>query len=44
MKVIIHKIGYDYDIDIIELKIAKDHIKMVVRSELKMSPSQLRLF
>jgi len=41
MKAIIQKIGYDYDIDIIELEIPEDHIHMVVRSEPKMSPSKI---
>lgn len=41
MKTIIHKIGYDYDIDIVELEIPEDHIHMVVRSEPKMSPSHI---
>ena len=39
MKNIIHKIGYDYDIGIVELEIPVDHIHMVVRSEPKQSPS-----
>jgi len=41
MKAIIHKIGFDYDIDIVELEIPEDHIHMVVRSEPKMSPSHI---
>ena len=41
MKTIIHKIGFDYDIDIVELEIPEDHIHMVVRSEPKISPSQI---
>ena len=41
MKAIIHKIGFDYDIDIVELEIPTDHIHMVVRSEPKTSPSQV---
>ena len=41
MKTIIHKIGYDYDIDIVELEIPEDHIHMVVRSESKISPSHI---
>ena len=41
MKTIIQKIGFDYDIDIVELEIPKDHIHMVVRSEPKASPSQI---
>jgi len=35
------KIGYDYDIDIVELEIPVDHIHMVVRSEPKISPSNV---
>ncbi len=35
MKVIIKKIGYDYDIEIVELEIPKDHIHMVIRSIFK---------
>lgn len=38
---IIEKIGYDYDIDIVELEIPADHIHMVVRSEPKGSPSKI---
>ena len=41
MKTIIHKIGFDYDIDIVELEIPEDHIHMVVKSEPKTSPSQI---
>jgi len=41
MKTIIHKIGFDFDIDIAELEIPEDHIHMVVRSEPKISPSQI---
>jgi len=41
LKTIIHKIGFDYDIDIVELEIPVDHIHMVVRSEPKMSPSKI---
>ena len=41
MKTVIHKIGYDYDIDIVELEIPEDHIHMVVKSEPKISPSQI---
>jgi len=41
MKTIIQKIGFDYDIDIVELEIPEDHIHMVVRSEPKMSPSHI---
>ena len=41
MKAIIQKIGYDYDINVVELEISEDHINMVVESELKTSPSQI---
>ena len=41
LKQIIHKIGYDYNIDIVELEIPVDHIHMVVRSEPKSSPSKI---
>jgi len=37
LKGIIQKIGYDYDI--VELEILEEHIHMVVRGELEMSPS-----
>ena len=42
MKSIIWKIGYDYNIEIVELEIPPDHIHMVVRSEPKMAPSTLK--
>jgi len=41
MKAIIQKIGYDYEIDIIELEIPEDHIHMVVRGVPKQSPSKI---
>lgn len=41
LKKIIGKIGYDYNIEIVELEIAEDHIHMVVRSEPKVSPSDI---
>jgi putative transposase len=41
MKAIIQKIGYDYDIDIVELEIPENHIHMVVRSVPKQSPSNV---
>ena len=41
LKAIIQKIGYDYDIDVVELEIPIDHIHIVARSEPKMSPSQV---
>ena len=41
LKNIIIKIGYDYDIDIVELEVPPDHIHMVVRSDPKVSPSDI---
>lgn len=41
LKGIIKEIGYDYDIEIVELEIPVDHIHMVVRSEPKDSPSKI---
>jgi putative transposase len=38
LKKIIGKIGYDYNIEIVELEIPEDHIHMVVRSELGLDP------
>jgi len=41
LKGIIQKIGYDYDIDIVEIEVPVDHIHMVVRSEPRISPSDV---
>ena len=41
LKEIINKIGYDYNIEIVELEIPIDHIHMVVRSEPKRCPSEM---
>jgi putative transposase len=41
LKAIIEKIGYDYDIDIVELDVPEDHIHMVVRGVPKMSLSSV---
>lgn len=41
LKSIIKKIGYDYDIEIVELEIPVDHIHMIVRAEPKDSPSDI---
>ena len=41
LKAIIEKIGYDYDIDIVELEVPIDHIHMVVRLEPKVAPSDV---
>ena len=41
LKGIIEKIGYDYDIDIVELEIPEDHLHMVVRGVPKMAPSEV---
>ena len=41
LRKIILKIGYDYNIDIVELEIPPDHIHMVTKSEPKDSPSKI---
>jgi len=41
LKAIIEKIGYDYNIEIVELEVPVDHIHMVIRSEPKISPSDI---
>ncbi len=41
LKNIIEQIGYDYNIEIVELEVPPDHIHMVVRSEPKVSPSDI---
>ena len=41
LRQIIHKIGYDYDINIVELEIPTDHIHMVVRADPKTAPSDV---
>lgn len=41
LKGIIEKIGYDYNIEIVELEVPEDHIHMVVRGEPKLSPSDV---
>ena len=41
LKNIINKIGYDYNIEIVELEIPTDHIHMIVCAEPKMSPSDI---
>ena len=41
LKLIIKKIGYDYNIEIVELEIPSDHVHMVVKSEPKVSPSDI---
>lgn len=42
MKNIIEQIGYNYNIEIVELEIPVDHIHMIVRSEPKVSPSDIK--
>lgn len=39
LKAMIEKIGYDYNIEIVELEVPVDHIHMVVRRQPKISPS-----
>ena len=41
LKLIIKKIGYDYNIEIVELEMPSDHVHMVVKSEPKVSPSDI---
>ena len=41
LKDIIYKIGYDYNIEIVELEIPTDHIHMVIKSEPKKCPSNI---
>jgi putative transposase len=41
LKEILYKIGYDYNVDIVELEIPVDHIHMVVKSEPKRCPSEI---
>ena len=41
LELIIKKIGYDYNIEIVELEIPSDHVHMVVKSEPKVSPSDI---
>lgn len=41
LKDIIYKIGYDYNIEIVELEVPVDHIHMVVKSEPKICPSYI---
>ena len=41
LKHIIQKIGYDYDIEVVELEIPVDHIHMLVRAEPRDSPSEI---
>ncbi len=41
LKSIINKIGYDYNIEIVELEIPVDHVHMVIRSEPKVAPSDI---
>lgn len=41
LKDIIEQIGYDYNIEIVEVEVPLDHIHMVVRSEPKVSPSDI---
>ena len=41
LKGIIYKIGYDYNVEIVELEIPNDHIHMVIKSEPKKCPSNI---
>ena len=41
LKGIIEKIGYDYDVEVVDLEIPKDHIHLVVRGEPSRAPSEI---
>ena len=41
LKKIMYKIGYDYNIEIVELEIPINHVHMVVKSEPKICPSKI---
>ncbi len=41
LKLIIKQIGYDDNIEIVELEIPSDHVHMIVKSEPKVSPSDI---
>jgi putative transposase len=41
LKDIIFQIGYDYNIEIVEIEVPEDHIHMVVRCEPRVSPSDI---
>jgi len=41
LKHVIQKIGHDYDIEVVQLEIPIDHIHMVIKAELKDSPSEI---
>jgi putative transposase len=41
LKVMLRKVGYDYNLPVVELEIPGDHIHMLVESEPKLSPSRI---
>lgn len=41
LKLIIKKIGYDYNIEIVEMEITEDHIHMIAKAEPKFAPSKI---
>ena len=41
LKGIIEKIGYDYDIEVLELEIPEGHLHLVVRGEPNRAPSEI---
>jgi len=41
LKKIIYKIGYDYNIEIVELEVPVDHVHMIIKSEPKQCPSSV---
>jgi len=41
LKAIIEKVAYDYEMEVEEIEILKDHIHMMLKAEPKMSPSRI---
>ena len=41
LKAIICKAAYDYDMEVVELEIPVDHVHMAIKTELRMSPSEI---
>lgn len=41
LKALISKVAYDYEMEVSEIEIPKDHIHMILTSEPKMSPSKI---
>ena len=41
LKAIIRKAAYDYDMEVVELEIPVDHVHMAIKTEPRMSPSEI---